>query len=130
MPIADQLLVQLLADCKSPVDLMGEQGLLCQLTTKLAERAIEAEMEYHLGYAKNAPAGKKSGNSHKGKPIRMVRSVHGEIKLEVPRDRNSTFATSSCSVSTRSSLNLIALRKPIQRQLLAQQQISAPSNLP
>ena len=91
MPITDQLLDQLLADCKSPEDLMGEQGLLRQLTKKLAERALEAEMEHHLGYAKHDPAGKKSGNSRNGKTSKTVRSVHGEIELEVPRDRNSTF---------------------------------------
>ena len=54
MPITDQILDQLLADCKSPEDLMGEQGLLRQLTKKLAERALEAEMEHHLGYPKNS----------------------------------------------------------------------------
>lgn len=91
MSITDQLLDQLLADCKSPEDLMGEQGLLRQLTKKLAERALEAEMEHHLGYAKHDPAGKKSGNSRNGKTSKTVRSVHGEIELEVPRDRNSTF---------------------------------------
>jgi len=48
MPITDQILDQLLADCKSPEDLMGEQGLLRQLTKKLAERALEAEMDIIL----------------------------------------------------------------------------------
>jgi len=91
MPITDQLLDQLLADCKSPEDLMGEQGLLRQLTKKLAERALEAEMEHHLGYAKHDPAGKKSGNSRNGKTSKTVRSVHGEIELEVPRNRNHIF---------------------------------------
>ena len=63
MPITDQILDQLLADCKSPEDLMGEQGLLRQLTKKLAERALEAEMEHHLGYPKNSHSGKNTGNS-------------------------------------------------------------------
>jgi putative transposase len=40
------------ADCKSPEDLMGKQVLLHQLTKKLAEPALEAEMEHHLSYAK------------------------------------------------------------------------------
>ena len=91
MPITDQILDQLLADCKSPEDLMGEQGLLRQLTKKLAERALEAEMEHHLGYPKNSPAGKNTGNSRNGKTAKTVRSVHGELELEIPRDRNSTF---------------------------------------
>jgi len=42
MPVSDQLIYQLLADYKSPEDLLGEQGLLKQLTKKLAERALEA----------------------------------------------------------------------------------------
>lgn len=91
MPITDQILDQLLADCKSPEDLMGEQGLLRQLTKKLAERALEAEMEHHLGYPKNSPAGKNTGNSRNGKTAKTVRSVHGDIELEIPRDRNSSF---------------------------------------
>ncbi len=91
MPITDQILDQLLADCKSPEDLMGEQGLLRQLTKKLAERALEAEMEHHLGYPKNSPSGKNTGNSRNGKTAKTVRSVHGELELEIPRDRNSSF---------------------------------------
>ena len=91
MPITDQILDLLLADCKSPEDLMGEQGLLRQLTKKLAERALEAEMEHHLGYPKNSPSGKDTGNSRNGKTAKTVRSVHGDIELEIPRDRNSSF---------------------------------------
>lgn len=45
MPVSDQLIDQLLADYESPQDLLGEQGILRQLTKKLAERALEAEME-------------------------------------------------------------------------------------
>jgi transposase-like protein len=67
MPESDQLIDQLLADYKSPEDLLGEHGLLKQLTKKLAERALEAEMEQHLGYAKHDAAGKNSGDSRNGK---------------------------------------------------------------
>ncbi|MGL4515427.1 MAG: IS256 family transposase, partial [Shewanella sp.] len=41
MPVSDQLIDQLLADYESPEDLLGEQGILRQLTKKLAERALE-----------------------------------------------------------------------------------------
>jgi len=43
-------------------------------------------MDHHLGYQKNDPAGNNNGRGHK-----KVRSVHGEIGLEVPRDRNGYF---------------------------------------
>ena len=91
MPISDKLIDQLLDGCNSPDDILGEAGLLKQLTKKVAERALSAEMEQHLGYAKHAPEGKNSGNSRNGKSSKKVRSVHGEIELGIPRDRNGSF---------------------------------------
>ncbi|EJH54837.1 transposase, Mutator family protein [Vibrio cholerae HC-20A2] len=74
-----------------PTDILGEAGLLKQLTKKVAERALNAEMEQHLGYAKHAPEGRNSGNSRNGKSSKKLRSVHGEIELDIPRDRNGSF---------------------------------------
>ena len=91
MPISDKLIDQLLEGCDSPDDILGEAGLLKQLTKKVAERALNAEMEQHLGYAKHAPEGKNSGNSRNGKSSKKVRSVHGEIELDIPRDRSGSF---------------------------------------
>lgn len=91
MPISDKLIDQLLEGNKSPEDILGEEGLLKQLTKRVAERALEAEMDHHLGYQKNDPAGNNTGNSRNGKGRKKVRSVHGEIELDVPRDRNGKF---------------------------------------
>ena len=91
MPISDKLIDQLLDGHSSPEDLLGENGLLKQLTKRVAERALEAEMEEHLGYEKHEAKGKNTGNSRNGKTSKSVRSVHGDIDIEVPRDRNSTF---------------------------------------
>jgi len=91
MPISNELIDQLLKDCHSPEDLLGESGLLKQLTQKLAERALEAEMEMHLGYAWHDPAGNNSGNSRNGTSAKAVRSQAGELEVNVPRDRNGTF---------------------------------------
>jgi putative transposase len=43
----------LLADYKKPEDLIGENGLLKQLTKLLVERALDADMSNHLGHDKN-----------------------------------------------------------------------------
>lgn len=91
MPISNELIDQLLQDFHSPEYLLGESGLLKQLTQKLAERALEAEMAMHLGYAKHAPSGNNSGNSRNGVSTKTVRSQQGELTLSVPRDRNCTF---------------------------------------
>lgn len=47
-------------------------------------------MNEDLGYVKNDPAGKNTGNSRNGKGCKSVRSIHGEIELEVPCDRNAS----------------------------------------
>jgi putative transposase len=50
MTINTKLIDELLKDNKKPEDLIGETGLLKQLTTALLERALSAEMNVHLGY--------------------------------------------------------------------------------
>ena len=47
------LIDSLLAGYKKPEDLIGEHGLLKQLTKALVERALQAEMAEHLGHGKN-----------------------------------------------------------------------------
>jgi transposase-like protein len=91
MPISDKLIDQLLEGNNSPESILGEDGLLKQLTKRIAERALDAEMDQHLGYAKHDVAGRNTGNSRNGKSRKSVRSIHGEIDLDIPRDRNGEF---------------------------------------
>ena len=55
MTVNNELIDRLLADYKKPEDLIGENGHLKQLTKRLVERALEAEMSEHLGHDKNKP---------------------------------------------------------------------------
>lgn len=89
--IPNELLDQLLKDYQSPQDLLGEGGLLKELTKRLAERALEAEMTTHLGYEPHAQEGRGSGNSRNGKSRKTVQSEAGQFEIEVPRDRNGSF---------------------------------------
>src|SRR5947209_19721607 len=66
MEINKELLDELIKDYKKPEDLIGETGLLKQLTKALIERAMSAELTHHLGYEKHDPAGYNSGNSRNG----------------------------------------------------------------
>ena len=73
-------------------ELSGESGLLRQLTTRFYERALEAEMDGHLGYRKNDNAGDNSGNSRNGHiSKKVILEDNGTVEVQVPRDRNSTF---------------------------------------
>lgn len=85
------LIDQLLADYKSPEDVLGENGLLKQLTKAVLERALKAELSHHLGYEKHDPAGKRSGNSRNGKSNNILKGDFGTLPIEVPRDRQSSF---------------------------------------
>lgn len=62
-----------------------------QLYARAMEQMLEGEMDSHLGYEKHSPEGVNSGNSRNGKASKRVKTTLGEIDLEVPRDRNSSF---------------------------------------
>jgi putative transposase len=91
MPIKDELLDELLKEYKNPEDLIGKDGILKQLTKRLVEKAMESELTHHLGYDKNSPAGKNTGNSRNGKSSKTIKGDFGELPIAVPRDRNGEF---------------------------------------
>lgn len=92
MEIRKEILDELIRDYKNPEDLLGEQGLLKQLTKALLERAMESELTHELGYEKNDKRSlKENGNRRNGTSSKKVRSKHGEIELDIPRDRDSEF---------------------------------------
>jgi putative transposase len=90
-PINIDLIDQLLKDYKSPEDVLGENGLLKQLTKAVLERAMAAELTHHLGYEKHDPKGNNSGNSRNGKSRKNLKGEFGTLPIEVPRDRQSSF---------------------------------------
>ena len=57
MPIRQELLDELLKEYEKPDDLLGDDGLLQQLTKALVERALEGEMTHHPGYKKHDVVG-------------------------------------------------------------------------
>jgi putative transposase len=91
MAIDKELVDRLLADYKGPEQIVGENGLLKQLTKAVLERALEAEMTEHLGYEKHDPVGHGSGNARNGRGRKKLKGEFGEMELETPRDRNGSF---------------------------------------
>lgn len=90
-PINIDLIDQLLKDYKSPEDVLGENGLLKQLTKAVLERAMQAELTHHLGYEKHSPEGNNSGNSRNGRSRKTLKGEFGNLPVDVPRDRQSSF---------------------------------------
>jgi putative transposase len=91
MEIKTELIDELLKDYQKPDDIIGENGLLRQFVKAVLERALNAELTHHLGYEKHDPAGNNSGNSRNGASRKKVKGEFGQLELEVPRDRASTF---------------------------------------
>jgi len=71
--------------------LTGEGGLLGKLTKMVIEGALEGELDDHLGYGKNDPAGRDGGNSRNGHRTKTVLTDTGPVEITVPRDRDSSF---------------------------------------
>src|SRR5215467_10075412 len=91
MPIRKELLDELLKEYQQPADLLGEEGLLQELTKALVQRALDGELTHHLGYEKYSPEGKNTGNSRNGRSPKKIKGKRGEMEIEVPRDRNGEF---------------------------------------
>jgi putative transposase len=89
--IRQELLDELLADYENPEDLTGPDGLLKQLFGRLVETAAGAELTGHLGYEKGDRVGRGSGNSFNGTTPKTLKTEHGDVRVDMPRDRNSTF---------------------------------------
>ena len=88
----DALLDELLNDYTDPKDILGEHGLLKQLAKRVIERALEAELTTHLGYAPHARNGSGAANDRKGTGKKTVQTETAQFAIAVPRDRDGSFA--------------------------------------
>jgi putative transposase len=76
---------------KKPNEIFGEGGLVKELTKRLVERALEAELTSHLGYEKHAHAERIGENARNGRGRKRLKTGGKELEIEVPRDRLGTF---------------------------------------
>jgi len=79
---------QLARNIKTEKDLSDFSRQLKKMTV---EAALGAEMEDHLGYAKHSTEGHHTGNSRNGYSGKTLKGDHGEVDIDVPRDRNGSF---------------------------------------
>jgi transposase-like protein len=87
-----QLVARLAGQARTQgVQLLGQGGVLAQLTKRFLEAALEAEMDDHLGYDKHDPVGRNGGNSRNGKRAKTLLTEVGPVDIAVPRDREGTF---------------------------------------
>ena len=90
--VDDELVARLAGQARAQgLNLVGEGGLLQQLTKRVLEAALEGEMDSHLGYGKHDPVGRDGGNSRNGTRGKTLLTDVGPVEVEVPRDRDASF---------------------------------------
>ena len=67
------------------------ESYISKLYKHAVQTMLKAEMDEHLGYKKHDPEGKNTGNSRNGSSGKTLKTDIGDIPLDVPRDRNSSF---------------------------------------
>jgi len=93
MTFRPELLDELLQGYDNPQDLLGEGGILKQLTKALVERCLQAEMDTHLEEQRTQVQqdplpvrNRRNGHSKK-----TIKGEFGEAEIIIPRDRTSEF---------------------------------------
>lgn len=86
--IARELIERARAD---GVSLVGPNGLLRQVTKTVLEAALNTELDDHLGYEKGEVVEKFGSNERNGSSPKTVRTDVGDVRIDVPRDREGTF---------------------------------------
>jgi putative transposase len=87
-----KLIDELLKDCKTSEDILGQAGLVKQLTKALIERSLNAELSTHLGYEKHGQSADSSGNARNGYTPKTLKGEQGNMELDIPRDRDGSFS--------------------------------------
>jgi putative transposase len=89
--IPDELIDQLLAGHQGAEAITGPEGLLKQLTKRLVERAMSAELTDHLGYELGEEPPAAESNRRNGLTSKTLITDHGPVEVELPRDREGSF---------------------------------------
>jgi putative transposase len=90
--LSDELIDELLAGTRGEEEIVGPGGLLADLTRRLVERAMDAELTEHLGYEHGQPPPGGAGNTRNGTTPKTLATEHGSVRIEAPRDRQGSFA--------------------------------------
>ncbi len=76
-----------LEQLRSGQSLTGKGGAFAPLLKQFLETALAVEMEEHLSEEE-----RETGNKRNGKSTKTLKTVDGEVVIETPQDRKSTFS--------------------------------------
>src|SRR5215218_8836186 len=82
--LSDELIDELLAGARTEEEIVGPGGLLADLTRRLVERAMSAELTEHLGYEPHQEPPGGVGNTRNGSTPKTLATEHGPVRIERP----------------------------------------------
>src|SRR4051812_21558138 len=89
--LSDELIDELLAGARTEEEIVGPGGLLADLTRRLVERALSAELTEHLGYEPHREPPGGTEDARNGTTPKTLVTEHGRVPIKAPRDRNGSF---------------------------------------
>jgi len=91
MKFDENVIADLVKNVKTQEDLFGKGGLIKTFIKQVVEQSLNTELTEHLGYEENSSKGINTGNSRNGKSVKKIHGDFGEVSIDVPRDRESSF---------------------------------------
>lgn len=91
MTFPPELLDELLKGYQNPEDLIGQGGILKQLTAALVERCLNAELKTQLEEQRTEPESSTPRNRRNGHSQKTIKGEFGQAEIAIPRDRNGEF---------------------------------------
>src|ERR671936_493309 len=85
--LSDEVIDELLAGARTEEEIVGPGGVLAQLTKRLVERALSAELTDHLGYEPHQEPPGGTGNTRNGTTPKTLVTEHGPVPIKAARDR-------------------------------------------
>src|SRR3954471_11318127 len=82
--LSDEVIDELLAGARTEEEIVGPGGLLADLTRRLVERAMSAELTEHLGYARHHEPPGGAGNTRNGSTPKTLVTEHGAVRIKTP----------------------------------------------
>jgi transposase-like protein len=89
--LAGEVVDELLAGARSEEEIVGPGGVLAQLTKRLVERAMAAELTEHLGFEPHQEPPGGTGNTRNGGTEKTLATEQGPVRIGSPRDGNGSF---------------------------------------
>ena len=88
---ASMAIAQAIINEYNPKNAEDMQDALKDIFGPMFEAMLQGEMDAHLGYEANNHAPKGTTNRRNGYSKKTVKSTYGDITVQVPRDRESSF---------------------------------------